>query len=368
MHGIILEIKAVNINTACPPLPKNNNKGKHLLLLTGFSLGCLALIFVIVARDFWQYPVAKAFLAMLLSGSAFLLSPQIDPRYEWLAGDIMTMLPAFFWLVCQLAFTRRPRLLSIWGALAVYSFVAPAITRSFGANIESAGAAYIVGWQIPQYCEYLVILNGLWAIVAHWKDDLVESRRKFRAALLLTLGVTGLWVTISLNTGNGTSSTLLAVVALCSLTVGALLLKGREGVLFGVLQNNEVLPPVIVNSETKQQCELKQSVAKLDKVMDDEKFYRTEKLTLSMLAEEIGLPEYKTRALINQTFNYRNFNDYVNQLRIEEASERLISEPDTPIQNIALDVGYRTLSSFNRAFKEISDQTPTAFRQSKTSS
>ena len=31
--------------------------------------------------------------------------------------------------------------------------------------------------------------------------------------------------------------------------------------------------------------------------------------------------------------------------------------------NIALDVGYRTLSSFNRAFKDIFKQTPTAYRQ-----
>ena len=45
---------------------------------------------------------------------------------------------------------------------------------------------------------------------------------------------------------------------------------------------------------------------------------------------------------------------------------KIPAEPDTPIQNIALDVGYRTLSSFNRAFKEITDQTPTTFKQAKS--
>jgi len=335
-----------------------------VLLLTGFSLGCLALIFVIVARDFWQHSVAKAFLAMLLSGSAFLIRPQLDPKYEWLAGDIMTMLPALFWLVCQLAFTRRPKIRSIWALLAIYSFVAPAVTRSFGANVESAGDAYFWGWYIPRYCEYLVILNGLWAIVAHWKDDLIESRRKFRAIFLATLGVTGLWVTISLNTGNG-GALLLVIVALCSLIVGTLLLKGREGMVLGTQINDDIPVQDVVNLVAEQQDESRQYAIKLKQVMSDDKFYRTEKLTLGMLAKEIDLPEYKTRVLINQTFNYRNFNDYVNQLRIEEARERLISEPNTPIQNIALDVGYRTLSSFNRAFKEITDQTPTVFRQAK---
>jgi len=339
-----------------------------VLLLTGFSLGCIALVFIIVARDFWQHSVAKAFLLMILSASALLIRPHLDPEYRWLASDIMTMLPALFWLVCQLAFARRPQLGSVWAVLALYSFIAPAITRGLGLNIEFSNMSTLLGWRIPQFCEYLVILNGLWVIVASWRDDLVDSRRRLRAAMLVTLGSTGLWVTVSLNAGFGGSLSIYIAVALCSFVVGFLLLQGREGVLLGLKRDDELLPPLEISQDTaelKQKNELKQDIAALEKVMDDEKFYRTEKLTLSMLAAEIGLPEYKTRALINQTFNYRNFNDYVNQLRIEEASDRLISESETPIQNIALDIGYRTLSSFNRAFKEITDQTPTEFRNAK---
>ncbi|WP_417501812.1 helix-turn-helix domain-containing protein [Marinobacter sp.] len=95
-------------------------------------------------------------------------------------------------------------------------------------------------------------------------------------------------------------------------------------------------------------------------------YYRTEHLTLKMLAERLELPEYRTRALINKQLGYRNFNDYINQLRIAEASKRLISDPETPVLNIALDVGYRTLSSFNRAFREIKQSTPTEFRRNNT--
>jgi len=339
-----------------------------VLFLTGFSLGCIALVFIIVARDFWQHPVAKAFLLMILSASALLIRPHLDAEYRWLASDIMTMLPALFWLVCQLAFARRPQLRSVWAVLALYSFIAPAMTRSLGSNLEPSGMIHLLGWRIPQFSEYLLILNGLWAIVASWSDDLVDSRRKLRVAMLVTLGSTGLWVTVSLNFGFGDSSSIYIAVALCSLVVGFLLLQGREGVLLGLQRSDELISPSVKIQDTvelKQKIELKQDVATLERVMDDEKFYRTEKLTLSMLAAEIGLPEYKTRALINQTFNYRNFNDYVNQLRVEEASDRLIAEPETPIQNIALDIGYRTLSSFNRAFKEITDQTPTEFRNVK---
>ena len=81
-------------------------------------------------------------------------------------------------------------------------------------------------------------------------------------------------------------------------------------------------------------------------------FYRRENLTLKILAKEMSLPEYRIRAVINKELNYRNFNEFINAYRILEAAQRLIDEPETPISNIALDVGYRSLSSFNRDFRK----------------
>ena len=95
----------------------------------------------------------------------------------------------------------------------------------------------------------------------------------------------------------------------------------------------------------------------------DEGFYCTEHLTLKKLSEQLSLPEHKTRELINQELGYRNFNDYINKLRIADAKIRLLDDLDTPVLNIALDVGYRNISSFNRAFKDITQQTPTEYRK-----
>ena len=336
-----------------------------MLLLTGFSLGCLTLVFIIVVRDFRTFLVAKIFLALLLAAAAFLLSPHISPKYQWLAGDIMTTLPALFWLLCQLAFSRRPNLFSVWSALALYSFVAPAVGRYFGADTQTSGNLYVYMWYFPQLSEYLLLLNGMWVIAANWKNDLIESRRKLRVALLVTVGCTGLWVTFSMNTGNSDSLSLPIVASLCSLIVGSLLLKGRDGVLLGLRigpDGQDTISELTVQPNQEDSFDACQAVEKLNQLMADG-YYRTEKLTLRALSKQISLPEYKTRLLINGKFNYRNFNDYINQLRIDEAGQRLVQEPDTPIQNIALDVGYRTLSSFNRAFKEIHNQTPTNYRQ-----
>ena len=341
-------------------------------LLTGFSLGCLAVVFLVVLRDFRQLLVGKVFLWVLFAAAAFVSSRVLGQEYQWLLGDVMTTLPAAFWLLCLLAFSPKPRVHPVWIAIALYSFVPPALTRPFGgADPEAAWWLHGLGFKLPQYAEYMLILSGLWITAVHWRNDLVEGRRKLRVALLVSVGATLLCVAVSLNHSLDTRQLVAGMVGVATLLVGFLLLRGQEGVLLDVQKpspvssdSEEEPQPVSIDSEQAPD-ETDAIAAQLRHLMQEEHFYRTEKLTLKKLADKMALPEYRVRAIINVTFNYRNFNDYVNQMRIEEACERLTNEPETPIQNIALDIGYRTLSSFNRAFKDITQQTPTEYRQSR---
>ena len=341
-------------------------------LLTGFSLGCLAVVFLVVLRDFRQLLVGKVFLWVRFAAAAFVSSRVLGQEYQWLLGDVMTTLPAAFWLLCLLAFSPKPRVHPVWIVIALYSFVPPALTRPFGgADPEAAWWLHGLGFKLPQYAEYMLTLSGLWITAVHWRNDLVEGRRKLRVALLVSVGATLLCVAVSLNHSLDTRQLVAGMVGVATLLVGFLLLRGQEGVLLDVQKpspassdSEEEPQPVSIDSEQAPD-ETDAIAAQLRHLMQEEHFYRTEKLTLKKLADKMALPEYRVRAIINVTFNYRNFNDYVNQMRIEEACERLTNEPETPIQNIALDIGYRTLSSFNRAFKDITQQTPTEYRQSR---
>ncbi len=332
------------------------------MLLNGFCLGSIAVIFMIVLRDFRHLPIARIFLLLLLAGSAFLLRNVVPSQWQWLMGDIMTFLPALFWLLCQMGFARKPDYYSLWSILAAYSCLIPILGRQLGADMDNAGLLHALLWRFPQIAEYLVIIHGLWVVVAHWEDDLLAGRRRMRAVLLCTVGITALWVTLTLNTGYLSELSLPVVVSITALIGGYSLLKGREGVLLAQslpsVEDKRADKSVPDGLDGTHTCPLTQ---KLMELMEGG-YYRTAKLTLKMLAQEMGLPEYKMRSLINEAFDYRNFNDYINHLRIAEASARLASEADTPIQNIALDVGYRTLSSFNRAFREIHEQTPSDYR------
>ncbi|UZE96192.1 hypothetical protein [Alkalimarinus alittae] len=125
--------------------------------------------------------------------------------------------------------------------MALYSFILPAITRPFGASDPLLGGLHYWGWKLPTYIEYLIILHGMWVVIANWSDDLIESRRKLRGALLAIVGVAALWITISLNTGYGSILCLPVVVGVAALIVASLLLKGRTGVLLGPSKAVEVI-------------------------------------------------------------------------------------------------------------------------------
>ena len=58
-----------------------------------------------------------------------------------------------------------------------------------------------------------------------------------------------------------------------------------------------------------------------------------------------------------------NFVEYVARTRIEKA-RNLLQNPNLRISEIAFDVGFQSLSQFNRAFKNVTGKAPTAYRQS----
>jgi AraC-like DNA-binding protein len=101
--------------------------------------------------------------------------------------------------------------------------------------------------------------------------------------------------------------------------------------------------------------------------MEDEQAYREMGLTLPELAKHMQVPAYRLRETINRGLGYRNFNDFLNSYRIAEAAARLgnPAERDIQILVIALDAGFRSLSSFNKAFRAEFDATPTEYRRSR---
>lgn len=87
----------------------------------------------------------------------------------------------------------------------------------------------------------------------------------------------------------------------------------------------------------------------------------TEKITLSMLAEEFHLSEkYISRYFVEHF--YLPFSNYVVHLRLTHAKQ-LLETTDESITEIALQSGFSNVSYFIRAFKNAYDKSPLKYRK-----
>jgi len=100
--------------------------------------------------------------------------------------------------------------------------------------------------------------------------------------------------------------------------------------------------------------------AKLRKAMAVDQLYLNPNLSLWILARHIGVSENYISQVLNEVIG-QNFFDFVNSYRIEAAKISL-SSGEATILAIALDAGFNSRSSFYKAFRKVTGQTPTAYR------
>ena len=103
---------------------------------------------------------------------------------------------------------------------------------------------------------------------------------------------------------------------------------------------------------------------KLLYVIEVEKVYRDEDLSLQSLAEKLSIPPRELSQVINEGLDM-NYSNFINSYRIEEAKNLLFSpgENHYSILDIAYEVGFNSKAVFNRAFKKFTGMTPSQFRK-----
>ena len=108
---------------------------------------------------------------------------------------------------------------------------------------------------------------------------------------------------------------------------------------------------------------VEQCMKKLMYVMDIEKVYTNDKLSLQLLSKKISVTPHILSQVINEQMN-KNFSDFVNGYRIEESRKRLQeADDDTSILHICYEVGFNSKSAFYRAFKKFSNMTPSQYQK-----
>ena len=203
-----------------------------------------------------------------------------------------------------------------------------------------------------------VVIHMLVVILSGRTDDLIERRRRYRLyfvviislSILIAIFVGSIW----LRNAQATTQAMSVWLPIASLTLW--LVKGDTSALAFYRKGDNV---------NKQTDIDKQWMQKLDSLMQTERLYCREKLSVKDLATALGVAEHKLRALINKHSGYSNFSHYINSLRVDAVVKCLESRKydHLPILTLALNHGFNSLPPFNRAFKSEVGLTPSQFRK-----
>ncbi len=342
----------------------------------------LILMAIILVKDHYDKPSAVLGAVLSLSAAAmgmFAIALEWGWRVlEFPMNLLAAAIPIAFWLLSKSLFQENFR----WKWIHALLYVACVAAGSVGHYITFGDSRGMIHWFLRSEVAYdamglipLILLSSAFVVLAvyvalkDWRVDLVESRRRVRMVSILLAGIMILGITAIEFLGLGTPRSSRAetiqsgfffvlILGICVRYLGF----GRQQ----LAQSTRVLFP----SQTPEEVNMEEGahgvvvIDELKRLMVEEKVYREEGITIRRLADKLHTREYQLRRLINGHLGFRNFNSFLNYYRIEEVARQLVA-PRTrhlPVLSIALDMGYRSLSPFNKAFREIKGMTPTEYR------
>lgn len=334
------------------------------VMALGSGVMLIALIMANEARRQLKLPL----IGMLVGVIAYLINstPLTAPATifdPWIDLISLSTTP-FIWLFARNLFERPPERRVLLAVIIL--FVIGWFSSNYLPFTRPAGffAVHIVS---------LAIIGDLVRIgLFERADDLVEQRRTIRVWLPLLVAAQAASIllyeiaemVIAVDSRSPVTQLLNStIIFTLMLFAGIALLRSDTELLVATQddrpdEGREEAPPLDLSaSETVLHEKLTSAMA--------DGLYRDTGLTIAALADHLDTPEHRLRALINQRMGYRNFSAFLNHHRIAEAREKLSSRDDVdlPVLTIAMDLGYNSLPTFNRAFRSETGTTPSEYRK-----
>jgi AraC-like DNA-binding protein len=338
------------------------------LILMGAAIGSHVLIISKLLIDYRHIISARILSLQIVGAACYMLQPYVTDATNFLLllqlGTMVT--PALFWMFASTLLAAEPRLhLGHYAGLCACLVVGlisctGVLPSSPGTFMHALGLA----------CTSSMVILGLFDIFRNWSSDLVECRRLLRVGLAVSSGIFLLSIVVSESIyGYGQfpqalNNVNIAIITFLSLGLAYVVLISKSNLLSETIETLE--PEPVLKEKVEPSLGDSQWLKSLTYAMEVEYCYRQVDMTIRKLSEYLNIPEHHLRRMINQHLGYRNFNDYLNRYRINDAAERL-ADPQlvkTPILTIAIESGYASLTTFNKAFKALKEMTPSEFRRS----
>ncbi len=100
---------------------------------------------------------------------------------------------------------------------------------------------------------------------------------------------------------------------------------------------------------------------KVEELLTREKVYQESNYARTDLARECGASEAVISRIINLHFK-KSFPQIINEYRVADA-KLLLKQTEVAVKTVAEEVGFSSVASFNRVFREVTGETPSTYRK-----
>ncbi len=326
-------------------------------------IGVTQCVYVLVYMAMRARPLSSAFLPVLyflVLGIAFL-SDAVDrtiasgiPHYfyiqwgAWFLGPPLSVL-----LAIQIAqISRRPALKHYWVlGLLPLAFLG---TVAFSPPDDVKSCLVITGMIAGS-----ISLLAIWGYRGLFSPLLAEKGGKTRYWLIYAIVFTNV----------SFMAVMLASLSLPKAEQEILLIRTVLGLGFVYLVGTSlfrIYPQAVkmtdANTGTLSAAEM-EIARKIESLLTLEKVYHEASYSRADLARECEVSEAVLSRVINLHFR-KTFPQLINEYRIGDA-RRLLKETNANVRTVAEEVGFNSLATFNRVFKEMTRHTPGQYRQEK---
>lgn len=320
-------------------------------------MGLLQTIFILVyiimrIRRWRQGVVAVCYLLLLALCFALQFALRLDDFYSELRHTLIfcrAMLPPLcFLLVMQVVLMNElPEKKHFWVLIFAPIFL----------SAERFFSLEMLYW--------LSAMTGTVSMLAIWcSRDALNILRKMKGGrerywliiMLVVANLLGVVVTLLRSIGyiaviDADAMMVLLGIAFCYLATSTLLRVYPQPVQLDSVPRTTGMS---LSTEEKAVAERVKQLMELDKLYHEPTFGRAD------LAREIGVSESILSRVINIAFG-KSFPTLISYYRVEDA-KRMLADSDIPVQVVAKEVGFNSLASFNRVFRQLAGEAPTSFR------
>jgi AraC-like DNA-binding protein len=307
-------------------------------------------------------PLAVCLAGFILGNTPLALLRPAGP-IGILANTASGFTVIFLWWFALSCFDSRFRLQgSVLMIGLAWAAIAAADRGLFGDRLADAGLSQglvVIG--------FAIVSHLVWRLLDERHGDLIEQRHNARVLVAVLLGGM-LFIDLAADALFGFewrplafSMAQNAMILGFGVWLAGRVLNVRDDVLtFGVAGPAPVPATPAPDADDGRNEAL---CRRLIVLIETERVHLDPALTFARFVDRMSAPERAVRTLINRHLGFDHFRAFLNHHRVAEA-RHLLEDPsrDDKLIAIALDSGFASLASFNRAFRAIEGCSPSAYR------